>query len=75
MTKKQKKSLTYYAIVKNNTSPLILINNLLKKLLLDIKQEPKNIENKADILVKDLWANVSNETKKELVEEYLRNKE
>lgn len=73
MTKNQKKSLTYCALTKYNISPLVLINDLIKKFLLDIKQEPENIENKADILIKDLWAKVSDKTKKELVDEYLQN--
>jgi hypothetical protein len=66
ITRKEKKSLAYCALVKHNVSPSILVNDLLKKFLLNIKQEPEKIENKADILVKDLWQHVSEETKKEL---------
>jgi hypothetical protein len=74
ITKKEKKSLIYYALMKHNVSPSVLANDLLKNFLLSIKQEPQKIENKADIIVKDLWQNVSDETKKELTEEYLKSK-
>ncbi|MCL1946380.1 MAG: hypothetical protein FWF51_04390 [Chitinivibrionia bacterium] len=73
ITKKQKRALTYFAITKHKTSPLILIRDIIKTFLLS-RQEKEKTENSEDIIVKDLWTKISEETKKELVEDYLKNK-
>jgi len=75
ITKKEKKALAYCAIVKNNVSPSVFVNNLLKKFISSIKSDPEKCESNADVLIKDLWQHVSDKTKKELVEEYLKNNE
>jgi len=73
VTKKQKKSLAYCALTKHNVSPSVFVNDLLKRLLSDIKQGTKETETKPDILIKNLWTKVSDGTKKELLDEFLRN--
>jgi hypothetical protein len=72
VTKREKKSLAYYALVKHNVSPSVLVNSFLKNFLANINQEPEKVENNADVLVKDLWQHISNEVKKELVDKYLQ---
>ena len=68
LTKQQKKSLFYLALEKHKTSLPVFVKNTLKAILFDSALSQKN----NDILVKKMWVNVSEETKKELVAEYLK---
>jgi len=69
VTKEHIKSLFYEAIRVKKTSPVLFVRNVIEAFL-ESGSNPENPVTSDDILVKKIWQNVSEGTKKELLDEY-----